>query len=751
MVLNSSSETDGNFTNEESTGFSIKASAKAFKILSDSLYTNKILAVVRELSCNAYDAHVAVGTPEKSFTVHLPKSERSERFFSVRDYGPGLSEEDVLSLYSTYFDSTKTGSNDYVGALGLGSKSPFSYTDSFTVNSYFGGFKKSYLAFISEEGFPRIQKVSEEPSDEQGLEVIVQVRDSSDAYSFVSEAKEVFNYFPVKPILNQDINFQERETIELGSSWAIHKYRSDANKIICGVVAYDLNNAATLSILEGEESLKFFSSLLNRHSFHLKVGLGVVDVAASRETLSLDDRTRRNLKVLLVKMYEELKDKYIAETSGFTPFEKSVYGKLKSLKASSSIFSLFFDMKLSAYHEFKTSYFVAATKNRNPVALRAFSVKNADGHLTSISATEISNFASSLKVVVFTDIKKVVDFFAKQRSKINLDFSVNRSWYNVVGNSIGIFLISKEDFNTLFPTFVEIGTSFDSWVSQVESTWTSNPVTPRGYVSHGVHPFSKIVAKVTNSSELTNFSKVESIASSEAYTELSKLILAKKAFNYALINGKDFKSSAGSGSIFAFTLELSQLLSSETIFFIRDDTAIAKKIQDMTFAVDIVPKVFELKRLVLISKVDDIALRFTVDRFSPIYIPNFSKKEISFAKTFFSGTVLGELFEKYETFRSARDARISISSSEISLVLDLDEFKLAKAKYDAYFKILEKDDRFDGYPMLRSMRDGLYYSLYSDIRSDTHPFCEDVLRYLKAQEQYLVKEEDDEQQVEISA
>ena len=50
-------ETDG--MAGQSTGFKIKANAKAFKILTSNLYTDVPLAIVRELGCNAYDAHIA--------------------------------------------------------------------------------------------------------------------------------------------------------------------------------------------------------------------------------------------------------------------------------------------------------------------------------------------------------------------------------------------------------------------------------------------------------------------------------------------------------------------------------------------------------------------------------------------------------------------------------------------------------------------------------------------------------------------
>jgi len=51
--------TTSGLTQQES--FQIKATGKAFKILSDGLYSDKPLAVVRELSCNAWDSHVAAG------------------------------------------------------------------------------------------------------------------------------------------------------------------------------------------------------------------------------------------------------------------------------------------------------------------------------------------------------------------------------------------------------------------------------------------------------------------------------------------------------------------------------------------------------------------------------------------------------------------------------------------------------------------------------------------------------------------
>ena len=45
--------------------FSIQAGEKAFRILSTTLYENKIRAIVRELSCNAWDSHIQAGNTDQ--------------------------------------------------------------------------------------------------------------------------------------------------------------------------------------------------------------------------------------------------------------------------------------------------------------------------------------------------------------------------------------------------------------------------------------------------------------------------------------------------------------------------------------------------------------------------------------------------------------------------------------------------------------------------------------------------------------
>ena len=84
MIINSAPQNEAILSNVGEVGeFRIRNSAKAFKILSDGLYANKIRAIIRELSCNAVDSHVAAGKADVPFSVHLPN--QLEPWFSIRD------------------------------------------------------------------------------------------------------------------------------------------------------------------------------------------------------------------------------------------------------------------------------------------------------------------------------------------------------------------------------------------------------------------------------------------------------------------------------------------------------------------------------------------------------------------------------------------------------------------------------------------------------------------------------------------
>lgn len=151
--------------------FQIASSAHAFKILSDALYQDKPMAIVRETICNIYDAHVAAGKPNEPIEISL-----SPTMLTFRDRGLGIADEKIEEIYLTYFGSTKTLDDSQIGGFGLGCKAPFCMTDHFMVTSHHAGMKRTYALSIGNDesnGKPTAQVMSCTPTEESGILVSV--------------------------------------------------------------------------------------------------------------------------------------------------------------------------------------------------------------------------------------------------------------------------------------------------------------------------------------------------------------------------------------------------------------------------------------------------------------------------------------------------------------------------------------------------------------------------------------------------
>lgn len=311
----------------KTSGFKIQASAKAFEILSSNIYEHKVRAVIREYNCNAYDAHVLAGN-EQPWDVHLPT--HLEPYFSVRDYGTGLSDEQMRQVFTTYFDSTKIHSNEFIGGLGLGSKSAFSLVDSFTVVSYYNGTKSDYSCYKDKNGEPQLALLCETDTDEpNGLEVSMSVDGRSG--EFDAEAVRVFKYFDVLPNINdqevvRDIQIQKDEYDFVTEDMSL---RNDWGNLyaVMGNVAYQIPS-------EFGRDLSGF----------IRFDIGELSFNAGREKLSLDDDTKLKLRKRVDDVQNQLAqivyDQIEAEPCSFKRAElvaKSLNGNIKSITRKSDL------------------------------------------------------------------------------------------------------------------------------------------------------------------------------------------------------------------------------------------------------------------------------------------------------------------------------------------------------------------------------------------------------------------------------
>lgn len=266
-------------------------------LLRNQIYSNKILAVIREYTTNAVDAHNDVGKEGTPISVGLPT--RFNPHFTVRDFGDGLSHDDVCNIYVRYCKSTKRQSNAFTGQLGIGCKSGFAYGDSFTVTSYHKGVKTTYVAQIDETSQGKIIKMDESKSKEpSGIEIKIAVAED-DVHTFQKEALDLFKYFKIKPKLTgndkpiKDFN----KTLE-GDDWYIveseksygWQHRSNRAIAIMGNIGYPIDANVVKNLTEHQQSI------LQHGELHIQFDIGDLSIAPSREALEYTRKTQAKIK-----------------------------------------------------------------------------------------------------------------------------------------------------------------------------------------------------------------------------------------------------------------------------------------------------------------------------------------------------------------------------------------------------------------------------------------------------------------------
>lgn len=174
----------------ETKGFGVSNDPILMSMLSTGLYGNPLRTMIQEIMFNAWDAHRMGNCQDKPVDVYI----NMESGFMVRDYGPGISPEDMHPIYCIYGNSTKRGDANQTGGFGLGSKSPFAYTDSFMVTSMHKGSKSMYIAkrcCEDKDGGPGLIPVIQNvPCEEHGLMVSIPFKAEKDmvrAYEFLKD------------------------------------------------------------------------------------------------------------------------------------------------------------------------------------------------------------------------------------------------------------------------------------------------------------------------------------------------------------------------------------------------------------------------------------------------------------------------------------------------------------------------------------------------------------------------------------
>lgn len=323
-------------------GISLEDSAHIMTILRDTLYSDKILAVLREYSANAWDAQRDAGKAAEPIEVTLPTI--ADPTLRIKDKGPGLSQEGIFKVFAQYGASTKRNSDTAVGMLGIGSKSGFAYSDSFTVISCHEEMRRTYVAVLDSSEKGVINQLHEEPcGEETGLTIEIAIK-TQDVKEFHDKAKRLFAFFEPKPVCNIPIpelivdkinesqygyiaNVKESYDYSDGDlredddhRWS---FKRGAWFAKMGCIAYPIK----LDQLkyEGHDRLgvpQFLSNMAGVLNFNI----GELQISASREELKYGDSTKEALSTKFNLLIEDFVRKTLeaADKDGISPWEKLV-------------------------------------------------------------------------------------------------------------------------------------------------------------------------------------------------------------------------------------------------------------------------------------------------------------------------------------------------------------------------------------------------------------------------------------------
>ena len=268
----------------------IALTSEMIKLLSAHTYSDRILATVREPLSNAYDSQVRAGTLHIPAEVHLPTP--LEPWFSVRDYGTGLSQEDVFKYFLGYGESDKRNTNDEIGGKGIGAKAFYAYTDQATITSWFHGTKRVFNLAKDASGIPQGILIHHEPTIEpDGLEVQIPARNF---HEFEDKAKQVLRYLELPYNCNIPLNI-EKPTIlysDIIAGYRLELTGDNESKILMGGIAYRIPFHVYAN-----------GVYLNDMGIHLHMPIGAVEIAASRETLSPSEADQNRITKLVADFY----------------------------------------------------------------------------------------------------------------------------------------------------------------------------------------------------------------------------------------------------------------------------------------------------------------------------------------------------------------------------------------------------------------------------------------------------------------
>lgn len=327
MKLNTSKSSVTTSGSLDVTQATIELNSTTIHVLSRDLYSKPVHAVLREILTNAIDAHIEANVV---VPVHVKLPTTWDEQFYIRDFGNGLSHDELKGIYLAYGKSTRRDSDTVHGGFGLGTKSPLAYTTAFAVTSYQNGMANEYLVYYDQDNLPCLDhKSMTETYEPNGLKVSLSTVSSNDYLQFREAAQVILPRIPPDKytLIESDVNAWAPNgfALPVGHEYGNMVLRADKGNailVVMGCVAYSINSEAVVNYLDnlGSQGLSFslgnssikasqvITSLLRNCSLEIYANIGDYPIHPSREYINVTPRAVKKLCADIQKGLEQMFD-----------------------------------------------------------------------------------------------------------------------------------------------------------------------------------------------------------------------------------------------------------------------------------------------------------------------------------------------------------------------------------------------------------------------------------------------------------
>lgn len=303
------------------------------------LYNDLTRIIVQEYIANARDAHREIGKGDVPIDITLPNSMSDE--LVIRDYGLGISPDRMQNVFVHLGASTKRGDNVMTGGFGIGAKSAFCYVDSFAVDTFIDGTKRSYIFIKSGElGAPEMKFISsEETTEANGTAITINIM-GSDIRAVCMNVYKLTQFWDVRPNIVNDATFYGQKYVDYneiarGKNWMYLANGRETCVVLDGIpYRFDYN-----ACYSGSDDDAKYKEIFSNGSFYFVFNTGEVSISPNREGLAYNNATITTIRRVVDESLIEIEDKittHIASINNFVDAYKAMdkYSYFKKILAN---------------------------------------------------------------------------------------------------------------------------------------------------------------------------------------------------------------------------------------------------------------------------------------------------------------------------------------------------------------------------------------------------------------------------------